>query len=150
VDTPSILLLTGALLGALALAAWLGVRLVRVVSATLARNNPAPSPAPDYAEPFRIIEERLRTLDSRVDSCVKAVAEGIDHVDRNEKRVRGILTGARNRFATAGYQDPGVEAEVESLPPVDDAPSPEEQVPAVSEGVELGSWNAVPGMSERG
>jgi len=138
--------MTTVILIALGVHLYLTSRGMKVLSATLTRTSPEPSPTPDHAEPFRIIEERLRVMDSKVDACMKAVAEGIDHVDRNEKRVRGILTGAQRRFESAGYEDPGVEAEVESLPPVDAGSSSEEELPAVHEDVELGSWAAVPGM----
>lgn len=144
--TPTYFALAGALLLAFAGIAWLVIREMRVVSATLASSIPETSPDIPYAT----LTANLAKLDEETKIALarltKAVAEGIDHVDRNEKRVRGILTGARNRFASAGYEDPGVEAEIESLPSVDERERPEEELPAVSEDLELGSWGSVPGM----
>jgi len=144
-----LLTLFGPLYGFLAillgLTVW-GARRFSAIAATFDRTSPAPSPDNDLEYLVTSMSGQLQLLENRMDACMKAVAEGIDHVDRNEKRVRGILTGARNRFASAGYEDPGVEAEVESLPEVNEAPSQEEQLPPVPEDLELGSWGAVPGM----
>jgi len=56
-----------------------------------------------------------RTLES-ISALTKAVANGIDHVDRNEKRVRGMVVGAVRRFENSEYYDAGVDAELETLP----------------------------------
>jgi len=139
-------MLTAALLVGLIVAGWLVGRSLNAVAATFTQSIPAAAPDQALAESHSALAERFDRLDSKVDACMKAVAEGIDHVERNEKRVRGILTGARNRFASAGYEDPGVEAEITSLPEVDERSSPEEELQPVQEGLELGSWVAVPGM----
>jgi len=95
------------------------------------------------------LERNLHELDKRVTELTAAVAHGIEHVDRTEKRVRGIVTGAKRRFAAAGYEDPGVEAEADSLPR-DDAESIEgvQTVPS-DVGPDNGSdpWSRVPGMN---
>jgi len=94
---------------------------------------------------------RLEELERQIPDLFKAVAEGIEHVDRNEKRVRGIVTGAKRRFAAEGYEDPGVEAEFDSLPDVDAGSGESQGVLPLSNDVgaveEQGSaWETVPGM----
>jgi len=117
-----------------------------VVLHTIANSSPAPAPDNDLPEDVRRLKQSVLTLAEKMDACMKAVAEGIDHVERNEKRVRGILTGAKRRFETAGYEDPGVEAEVASLPAIDEGSRGPEELQPVPEDVEMGPWASVPGM----
>jgi len=146
-DTPTLFVALAVLLAALATLGVVGVRAIRVLSATITGYSPGSSPdlAPILADVVAL-QTAQNDFQERMDRLTKAVAEGIDHVDRNEKRVRGILTGARNRFASAGYEDPGVEAEVESLPPVDEESGGEEELQPVPDDVDMGSWSSVPGM----
>lgn len=44
-----------------------------------------------------------------------AVAEGIERVDRSERRVRAAVASAKKRLNEAGYEDPTLEAEAEGL-----------------------------------
>jgi len=88
-----------------------------------------------------------RTLDQFKD-LTAAVAEGIEHVDRAERRVRAAIQSAKRRFEAEGYIDPGLEAEAAALPQGDGDPGPEEELPSVHEGVEPGSWASVPGMND--
>lgn len=124
---------------------------MRVFSRTFGNSQPRDTPEEgsrdDLLEMFHSVANGLATCDLRIDRLTKAVADGIDHVDRNEKRVRGIVTGAKRRFDAAGFEDPGTAAEVESLPEIDEASSPEEELQAVREGLELDPWASVPGMT---
>lgn len=119
---------------------------MRVVSRTIANPIPATPPFPDPAGALVNLNERLNAVESKIGACMKAVADGIDHVDRNEKRVRGIVTGAKRRFDAAGFEDPGTSAEVESLPEVDEGSGPPEELQPVPEDVGADPWAAVPGM----
>lgn len=65
---------------------------------------------------FTSLADRLGTAEDRIEKLYKAVADGIDHVDRNEKRVRGIVVGATRRFENSEYFDAGVDAELDTLP----------------------------------
>lgn len=108
---------------------------------------PAPVPYNDAALHARISRGEL-ALEKRFEELTAAVAHGIDHVDRNEKRVRGIVTGALRRFAAEGYEDPGVRAEVESLPEIDAPVGPDQEMSAMSNDVDpdiLDAWGSVPG-----
>jgi len=44
-----------------------------------------------------------------------AIAEGIERVDRSERRVRSAVGRAKKRLEDAGFEDAGVDAEAESL-----------------------------------
>jgi len=138
--------LLGVILVALGAHLWLTTRQMKVVAATLDRSSPAPAPDDALWEGLRASALSIDRLERDVKDLFKAVAEGIEHVDRNEKRVRGILTGARRRFEAAGFEDPGVDAEVASLPKLDEASGGEEPMQPVPEDMELGSWGSVPGM----
>ena len=65
-----------------------------------------------------------------------AVAEGIQHVDRSERRVRAVVASAKKRFESEGYTDPGLEAEEEGFRYVDVGNSKGEPVPPVPETVD--------------
>jgi len=141
--------------GILALAAliWSTNRQMGVVLHKISDIQPpnTPSKAMDDALWDSLGGLEKRTLKSIAD-LTKAVAEGIDHVDRNEKRVRGIVTGAKRRFAAEGYDDPGVEAEFDSLPAVDAGSVEGQGVLPLSNDVGAmeqpgDPWTSVPGMS---
>lgn len=87
-------------------------------------------------------------IDVRMSDLTLAVAEGIDHVQRNESRVRGIVTGAKRRFAAEGYEDAGVEAEYQTLPEPHVSDGDGQQLPLLPEDVEDvvdPAWHVVPG-----
>jgi len=96
---------------------WLISLQSRVVSYTL--STPQPRDTPDLSALWEAIELRKAdyfSLEAKVTELYKAVADGIDHVDRNEKRVRGIVVGATRRFENSEYFDAGVDAELDTLP----------------------------------
>ena len=116
--TNSILIVVLVMLGTtLAATAFL---VARVVLHNNQQNQPPDIPAEAALE---VLRASLKALELQTDASIErltlAVAEGIDHVDRNEKRVRGIVTGAKRRFAAEGYVDAGVDAEFETLPESD-------------------------------
>lgn len=120
---------------------WFAKVQVGVVLHKIGEIQPPDTPPadPNYAT----TQERLGALEGdygvllvKMHTLTKAVADGIDHVDRNEKRVRGIVTGAKRRFEAEGYVDPGVEAEADTLPRGDASYGPEERVQPVSDDVE--------------
>ncbi len=62
-----------------------------------------------------------KDLDDRVREYVIALAEGIERVDRSERRVKATVARARKELEAHGLADPGVEAEAEQLRLVDAA-----------------------------
>lgn len=114
-------------LAMLALVVALGVA-ARVVVHRIDRLQPPDTPATDVLEVLERLgrlEENLfddgpifalvQEIGKRVDDLTIAMDEGIKHVDRAEKRIRGIAQGAQRRFEKAGLIDAGVDAEVEEL-----------------------------------
>jgi len=79
---------------------------------------------------------RLDGLATRIDDLTLAVKEGVNNVQRSERRVRAVVTSARRELADAGFEHPGLEAEHSQLREVDGEGGGEEQVPAVPEVVE--------------
>lgn len=98
-------------------------------------------PSPEFnEEPIRADLEDLRkdTLTDleemavRIKGLTVAVAEGIERVDRSERRIGATIKRAQTKLALAGYEDPGVEAEVEGLRVLD------------GDGIETGELPTVP------
>lgn len=46
---------------------------------------------------------------------VIAVAEGIERVDRSERRIGATIKRAQEKLAASGFSDPGVDSEIEGL-----------------------------------
>jgi hypothetical protein len=59
--------------------------------------------------------ERHDALNDRVNAITLAVAEGIQHVDRAEKRIRATVQRAQRELRESGEFHPGVEAEASQL-----------------------------------
>jgi hypothetical protein len=81
------------------------------------------------------LTKRINDLDRTMAETREAVAHGIQHVDRSERRIKATITRARAQLKTLGYEDPGLEAESVELQLVDDRGEPESGVPPVSEEV---------------
>lgn len=64
-----------------------------------------------------------------------AIAEGIEHVDRAERRVRTSVRRAQKRLEEHGFVDPTVEAEADGLRELDGDRGPTGGVQPVREGV---------------
>lgn len=71
-----------------------------------------------------------------------AVAEGIERVDRSERRVRSTVARARKELKARGYDDPGLEAEAFELRDVNGDGGGAGGVPVVPEAVEPPSEQA--------
>jgi len=80
-----------------------------------------------------------------------SIAEGIDRVDRSERRIANTLKRARRRMEAAGYVDDGVEAEAAGLSDIDEGVEPVEGVPDLPETLERPGYSgpsAIRGVSE--
>lgn len=119
----------------------------RIEAAETALREPgAPT---DYSEQFEAIEKRLdahasvlnargellEDLEGRLRDQTVAIAEGIERVDRSERRVRATVARARKRMEELGHVDEGLEAENSELRPLDADGGEEEGVPPLREGV---------------
>jgi len=95
---------------------------------------------------------RLEGLATRIDDLTLAVSEGVNNVQRSERRVRAVVTSARRSLADAGYEHPGLEAEAGELRQLDGESGNGEEVPAVPEvlaGPSVDVRQIVPGVSVR-
>jgi len=81
------------------------------------------------------LREDQQTLAERIHDQNLAIAEGIQRVDRAERRVRSAVGRARKRLEEAGFVDDGLEAEAEQLREFDGSERPSEGVPPVRSNV---------------
>lgn len=72
--------------------------------------------------------DALEDLDRRIVTLTLATAEGIERVDRAERRIRSTVQRARKELAGFGYESPGLEAEATELRLVDDGGSGDDGV----------------------
>ena len=82
----------------------------------------APTPAdvlPRIEGNEAYVEERLDANNKLMKELTIAVAEGIERVDRSERRVKATVARARKELKERGYTDPGLEAEAHELRVVD-------------------------------
>jgi len=75
-----------------------------------------------------------------------AVAQGIDHVERVERRIRGTVRRARKELADNGFEHDGLEAEAEGLHLVDGDGGEEGWVPPMQQDVG-DAPSSIPGLS---
>lgn len=124
----------GLALGAIAL----GVRVHLRIRTLLERPQTAAVPPYDDTElrdAIAALGDALASQDDRVGKLLIAVDEGIQHVDRSERRVRAVVQRAKSRLADLGYEDEGVEAEHRALSLVHAGDGGEESMPPVQQSV---------------
>jgi len=73
-----------------------------------------------------------RAHEDRLNNLTLAVAEGIQHVERAEYRIRATIQRARRELAESGAESAGLEAEARDLREVDGGRGLESGVPPVS------------------
>ena len=123
------------------------LRSSRVTEAGKERPETAPGTGSNLEPVWKAIQE-LQTAHGQI---VVAVAQGIEHVDRSERRVRAAVKRAKKRFDDAGFADEGLDAEEEQLYLLDGQLGQEEELPGLSEPVgqdhtrESSPWAVVPG-----
>lgn len=75
-------------------------------------------------------------LTKELNSMKLAISEGIERVDRAERRIKSTVARARKELAERGLTDDGLEAENYELQLLDGAGSETKELPAVSEVVD--------------
>ena len=108
--------------------------------------------ARESAQPLPNDDIRLEGLATRIDDLTVAVSEGVNNVQRSERRVRAVVTSARRELADAGYSHAGLEAEAGELRDIHADSGNGEEVPAVPESVDQPGQDqrsVVPGVSVR-
>ena len=120
---------------------------MRAMESTLAAFEARESPQPGPEE-----HNRMNVLEAGLADLTLAVAEGVNNVQRSERRVRAVVTGARRQLAEAGYEHAGLEAEHGELRSLDADSGNGEPVPAVPEavdGLDPHRASVIPGMTVR-
>ena len=101
----------------------------------------------------RPIVHALEELQDRIQTQNLAIAEGIERVDRSERRVKQVVRRAQQKLAAHGFEDDGLEAEADQLRFFDGDGGGGGGVQPVREDVgssgpteeELASWSTIPG-----
>jgi len=90
--------------------------------------------------------ERLEGRDKQI---TLAVAEGIEKVERAERRVGATIARAQKKLKDLGYTDPGLEAEADQLRLVDAGGGDESELPELPPevGADQETPSSVPGVS---
>lgn len=100
------------------------------------------------ADDDRDLPEWRAGLERKMDLLTLAVSEGIERVDRAERRIRTAVAGATKKLREAGFEDVAVEAEAAGLRVIDGGGGDEGGVPPVSEDVGgADEPSSVPGVS---
>ena len=135
------------------------VRLLEAVQDTLRDTVGHPPPGatvPDLTDDVsaltgQVLDNARAITDLRADVSLlrTAVAEGIAHEERREKRIQATVRRARKELASHGFEDPGLEAEFEGLAIVEDEQTDPDQVDWNEEPddvVDVDESAQVPGM----
>jgi len=95
------------------------------------------------------LRDSQEAIESKFKNLLQAVADGIERVDRSERRVIATLKRGRKELAEHGLESAGLEAEVAELQLVDGTGGEEQGMPAVREEVAAdgGTPSSVPGVS---
>ena len=92
---------------------------------------------------------RMTVLEAKIGDLTLAVSEGVNNVQRSERRVRAVVQSARRELADAGFDHAGVEAEAKQLRELDGEGSDKEEVPAVPEVVVGPERSPIPGVTAK-
>lgn len=134
-------------LGALVFGALGVTSRLRVLEQVVPMEVTPPFDAAPIWESLSSKQTAILRLENQVDDQTLAIAEGIERVGRAEKRIAETVRRAKRRADEAGYEDPGVEAEVAELHRRDGDGS--EQLQIVQPDVEddVGDASSVRGVS---
>lgn len=94
---------------------WLGLDALRRDVDALAGDISGLKTAPRASYDDGELWDAIKELSDRLDEMRHAVAEGIERVDRSERRIKQTVRRAREKLEAAGFTDDGVEAEAEQL-----------------------------------
>lgn len=101
---------------------WVLRHSTRVYSRALERTRSVPAPSYDDAELRSAVAANKDAIDDHAMRWARenklqtiAIAEGIERVDRSERRVAATVARAEKKLAESGFEDPGIQAELEGL-----------------------------------
>lgn len=95
------------------------------------------------------VHRALHAMDERLEDMTLAIAEGIERVDRSERRVRQVVSRAKKQLDEFGIDDPGLSAEASQLHLLDGEgsqqsrvqPMPENMAPRIDVSGIPGAWS---------
>jgi len=130
-----------------------GAVLVLALYWAVVRRPPVPLPVhleaqntPETCPDCTKVMVEIGQLFADMQTCRAAVAEGIEHVERVENRIRGTIKRARKELHEGGVESPGLAAEVAGLSLVDGERGDTEAMPVVPAGV-VEPQSSVPGVT---
>lgn len=103
------------------------------------------------SEILRQHEADIRLLREEYSNLRAAVADGIEHEERREKRIKATVARARKQLEEFNLGDPALEAEAAHLRPEDADGSGEGEVPPLSEDLvefDEDAASSVPGVTQ--
>ena len=89
-----------------------------------------------FGDQLELFGSQMGEVTRRLDETRLAVSEGIERVDRAERRIKATVKRARSELASRGFQDDGLDAENFELQLLDGDGSEPSELPAVHETVE--------------
>ena len=92
------------------------------------------------------LDGRIIELEAQGKTFTMALSEGIEHVDRSERRIQATVRRARDKLKEFGYEDPGLDAEAVELRARDGKGSDDVGVQLVRE--EVAETSSIPGVSK--
>lgn len=107
-----------------------------------------PVPDPEWIQTS--LMDLAKTVDRNaadIDKLRLAVSDGIERVDRAEKRVQKTVASARRLVAENGLEHAGIEAEAAEIAERDDAPAASPEMPPLPEYVEPSGPTGIPGIN---
>jgi len=96
-----------------------------------------------------VLRASQEAVEDRFKNLLQAVADGIERVDRSERRIHATVKRARKELADGGLESPGLEAEANDLRLLDGGRSEEQGMPTVREELATygGTPSSIPGVS---
>jgi len=95
---------------------------------------------------LNVLKQEIVVLRNETDATRErqtlAIGEGIEKVERAERRISATLARARKELKKRGYEDPGLEAEAHEFHDVNGAGGEEQRLPAVREALAVADEQA--------
>ena len=104
----------------------------------------------EWASTIQSLQLELAALSSWRTEITSAVAEGIQRVDRSERRIKATVRRAKAQLASLGLEDEGIDAEARELGIPDDDGGGARRLPPVQEAVvdPENAPSSVPGVTQ--
>ena len=105
-----------------------------------------PPPAYDSESIRALFHDDLASMVRKIDELEVAVAHGIEHVTRTERRIKSTVARARAQFRESGFEHDGIEDAHSEISEWDGGGGEEPRLPLLPEDVGP-SQSSIPGVS---